>query len=110
MAGYWQTWLEMAGKGWNGQKLMDIAGNGWKWLELAGNGWKQQEWLEIAGNDWKWLKTGWKWLEMEGLVENCWKLFKMRMMMMQNQMGWPYTVLTVSCVSFLLPICFLEEK
>ena len=34
---------------------------------------------------------------MEGIPGKIWKLIKMTMMMMENQIGWPITVLTVSC-------------
>ena len=52
-------WVEVVVNGWNGCKLLEMAGNvwkGWKWLEwlkIYGNGWKL---LEIAGNYW----NGWK--------------------------------------------------
>ena len=35
-------------------------------------------------------KTCWKWLEMEGTAGNDWKLIKVTMIMLDNQMGWPY--------------------
>ena len=54
-------------------------------------------------NDWKWLemaRTGWKWLEIEGTAGNGWKLNKMTMMMLENQMGRPYQ--SFDCVLLLL--------
>ena len=35
-------------------------------------------------------RTGWKLLEMEGTAGNGWKLIKMIMMMLENQMEWHY--------------------
>ena len=44
----------------------------------------------MSENGWKWLEMAWNWLEMEGTAGNGWKLIKMKMMMLENQMGWPY--------------------
>ena len=60
-----------------------MAGNGQKWPEMSGNGWKWKEWLKMAGNVWKWMK--------------------MRMMMLENQIEWPYH--TFDCV--LLSVQFI---
>ena len=65
-----RIWIDMVEYGWNNRKWLYIAGNGWKWLEVAGSGWTWQEWLKNAGNGWKWMK--------------------MTMLMLENQMGWPY--------------------
>ena len=35
-------------------------------------------------------RTGWKWLEIEGTAGNGWKLNKMTMMMLENQMEWTH--------------------
>ena len=51
-------WLEMAGSGWNGLKLLQMAGMaeiGWKWLKRAENGLKRLEMAGMAENCWKWL-------------------------------------------------------
>ena len=42
------------------EKLMEMAGNGWKWLEMARNSLKG---FQMAGN-------GWKWAEMAGMARN----------------------------------------
>ena len=43
-------------------------------------------------------RTGFKWLEIVEMAGNGLKLLEMAMMMLMNQIGWPFTVLIVSYV------------
>ena len=93
----WLEWPEMTEYSW---ALLEMGRTGWEWLEIAGmtgNGWKG---LEMA-------KTGWNWLEMEGTAGNGWKLIKMTMMMLENQMGWPFH--SFHCVLFCDVVTFKQE-
>ena len=66
----WLKWLEVSGNGLN-------CLNGLKWLEMAGN---DRKWLEISGN-------GLSEIEVVKTI-----MMNMTMMMVYNQMGWPYTI------------------
>ena len=76
-------WPDMAVKC---RKLFEMARTSCKWeqlLEIADNGWK---WLKLAENSWK---KGEKMVEMAG---NGWKQMKMAIIMLENQIGWPYHI------------------
>ena len=45
----------MAGNGWDGWEMLEIAEKSWKGLEMPENGSDCQIWKEIDGNGWKWI-------------------------------------------------------
>ena len=50
-----------------------MTGNGWKWLEIAGKGWDGWKALEIAKYSCKLIEIAvndWKWLELPNMKEN----------------------------------------
>ena len=81
-------------------------GNDVLWLKMAENSWKWLDWLEMAENGWKWLELGGmsrKWLEMSGNGWKCLGTNEITMMMLENQMGWPYH--SLDCVFSIVWAC-----
>ena len=50
MAGNGESWLEIAGFGWNKFEMARSAGKGCQFREIAKNGWKWLEMAEMAVN------------------------------------------------------------
>ena len=49
-------WVEKVVHFWNGCKLLEIAGHGWKRLEIVKIAKIGLTWVAIIGNGWKWLE------------------------------------------------------
>ena len=68
---------------------------------MAGNGLSGLKWLEMAGIDQKMAGNIWKWLKLLEVVLTM--MMKMTMMMVNNQIGWPYH--SFDCVLFRASKC-----